>query len=196
MKKTIPFIIVAGIGVFGCSQKSEREKESTSMSAQESTRPKPAFAAPDSFKVGLGKVFEGYTNIESALAHDNFAQAKDAFQSMHTILHILQTDGLDSSGKVYWDSLDGAIMGVLHPMAAAENISGMRDHFIDFTPLILDAVEKFGASSEIQAYLFHCPMARNKKGADWLQRDTVLLNPYYGNSMPTCGALVREVKFH
>ena len=100
MKKAIPFIMVAGIGVFGCSQKSESEKGSTSKSVQGFTRLKPAFAAPDSFKVGLGKVFEGYANIESALAHDNFAQAKDAFQSMHTILHILQPDGLDSSGKV------------------------------------------------------------------------------------------------
>jgi Cu(I)/Ag(I) efflux system membrane fusion protein len=85
-------------------------------------------------------------------------------------------------------------MKVLHPMASSPDIAGMREHFADFSPLVLDALEKFGALTAAKAYLFHCPMARNNKGADWLQPDTLLLNPYYGKAMARCGSYVREVR--
>lgn len=156
---------------------------------------KPVFTASDSFKVGLGNFYTGYLKVESALGRDDFSKAKEEFQSMHGYLHILQTDGLDSLGKAYWDSLDAAFMQVLHPMASSENIAIMRDHLIDFTPLVVNTIEKFGAITTEKAFLFHCPMARNNQGADWLQSDTTLLNPYFGKAMPTCGELKREIKF-
>ena len=112
---------------------------------------------------------------------------------MHGTLHIIQTDGLDSSGKAYWAALDASFMEVLHPMAASKTISEMRNHLIDFSPLILDALENFGAASKNRAYLFHCPMARDNQGADWLQGDSSLLNPYFGKDMPKCGRFVKEI---
>lgn len=201
MKMSVSILSCLGMLIAGCNQKSKTEKEEASAapkvsapaSTSTSTSPPPKFAAPETFKAGLGKVYQGYEKIESALAHDDFPKAKEAFQSMHGILHMQQTEGLDSAGKAYWRALDSSFMEVLHPMAASKDIAEMRDHLIDFSPLMLDALESFGAKSETRAFLFHCPMARNNQGADWLQSDSTLLNPYYGKEMPTCGSLVREV---
>jgi Cu(I)/Ag(I) efflux system membrane fusion protein len=148
---------------------------------------------PDSFQAGIGKVYDGYLRIESALAHDDFTGAKEAFQTMHAVLHVIPKDRLDSVQKADWDSLDVSFMEVLHPMAASQDIAEMRNHLADFTPLVVTALEKFGAHTSNHAYLFHCPMARKNAGADWLQPDTSRLNPYFGRSMPKCGSYVKEI---
>jgi Cu(I)/Ag(I) efflux system membrane fusion protein len=59
---------------------------------------------------------------------------------------------------------------------------------------MLEAIEKFGMEGQGPVYRFHCPMARNNQGADWLQRDKALENPYYGKTMRHCGSLVDSVK--
>lgn len=196
MKSSRALGLALGVLLAACNQKAQVEKEPTPLEAKAAAVPAHKFAAPDSFKVGLGKVFEGYERMESALAHDDFPKAKEAFHSMHGLLHVVQTDGLDSSGKAYWDSLDASIMEILHPMAAAQDIAGMRDHFGEFSAQIIDALEKFGAISQLRAFQFHCPMAKDNQGADWLQRDTIMLNPYFGNSMLKCGNLVEEIQLN
>jgi Cu(I)/Ag(I) efflux system membrane fusion protein len=198
MKKSIVAITAAGLLFAACGEKesaaAKTDAKPPEKGAAQPAMPKPPFAATDSFKTGLGKVYEGYTQVETALAHDDFAGARAAFGAMHGILHMIQTDGLDSAAKAYWVALDSSFMSVLHPMAASPDIAGMREHFADFSPLVLDALEKFGALTATKAHLFHCPMARNNQGADWLQPDTALLNPYFGKSMAKCGSYVREVR--
>ena len=39
----------------------------------------------------------------------------------------------------------------------------------------------------------HCPMAFNDEGADWLQAQGDVANPYFGASMLRCGSVKREV---
>lgn len=151
----------------------------------------PAFAAPDAFKSALVKVFAGYTSIQSALAQDDLAAAKEAFSSMHAVLHMMPKEGLDSAANAYWDSTDVRIMAILHPMASADSLGTARVHFMDFSLVLSDAIEKFGVAGAGPVYRFHCPMARGNKGADWLQKDSLPANPYYGKSMLKCGELVR-----
>jgi len=193
MKKSLLCLTAIGILFAACDKKPDAEAKPEAKPAAAPAAPRHAYAAPDSFKAGLDKVYQGYANIESALAHDDFEGAKAAFGTMHGILHVIQTEGLDSAAKSAWDSLEASFMGVLHPMASSPDIAGMRDHFIDFTPLMVEALDNFGAGTQGKAFLFHCPMARNNQGADWLQRDSVLVNPYFGNTMPACGSLVRKV---
>ena len=43
-------------------------------------------------------------------------------------------------------------------------------------------------------YRMHCPMAFGNRGADWLQRDRKVQNPYYGASMLRCGSVVEAYR--
>lgn len=198
MKPTSIYSLIAAALLLGCGKKEEPAQSSRTEphagASPQSASPEPVAGVPDSFQVGIGKVYDGYLQIESALAHDDFEKAKAAFQSMHAVLHMLPKDALDSAKRADWESLDASFMEVLHPMAASKDIAEMRNHLAEFTPLVVAALEKFGARASNHAYLFHCPMARDNAGADWLQPDTSRLNPYYGKSMPKCGNFVKEIK--
>ena len=112
---------------------------------------------------------------------------------MHAVLHMMPKEGLDSSATADWDTTDAKIMAVLHPMAIAETLEATRVHFMDFSQILITAVKKYGLAGEAPVYQFHCPMARNNQGADWLQTDSILANPYFGKAMPGCGSLVKKI---
>ena len=199
MKRISIYPFALAVALVACGKKDEhaqlpRTEPPANVSQQaQPALPEPVATVPDSFQAGIGKVYDGYLQIESALAHDDFNGAKDAFQSMHAILHMLPKDVLDSAQKTGWDGLDASFMEVLHPMAASKDIAEMRNHLGDFTPLVVKALEQFGARTSNHAYLYHCPMARNNAGADWIQPDTSRLNPFFGKSMPKCGSFVKEI---
>jgi|GEM_PF-1559390 len=150
------------------------------------------FAAPDAFKSTLEKVFDGYLGVQTALAQDDLPTAKEAFSSMHAVLHTIPTGGLDSNAKAYWDSADVRIMAALHPMEMSSNIDSVRSHFGAFSEAFIDVFEKFGPADKKPVYQFHCPMAEGNRGGDWLQRERELANPYFGKSMLRCGTIVRN----
>ena len=174
-----------------CNEKPAPQSQPDSLSKREVA--KPAFSVPDTFKVALGNVFEGYTRIQSALAQDDLARAQAAFSSMHALLHMMPKEGLDSSAIAYWSRTDSEIMDVLHPLETAVTLETTRMQFSEFSRILVDAIDTIGISGQHPVYQFHCPMARENKGADWLQMDTTLANPYFGQSMLTCGSLVRKI---
>ena len=42
-------------------------------------------------------------------------------------------------------------------------------------------------------YYQHCPMFNNGKGANWLSKENVVKNPYFGSKMLTCGSTVETI---
>jgi membrane fusion protein, copper/silver efflux system len=190
------YAMLAGTALFicACNEKTAPKEQSIPPAAKQEIGLRPEFAVPDTFKTALGKVFEGYVRIEDALAHDDLPKAQEAFGSMHAILHMIPIDELDSTAGSYWKATDDRIMSALHPMASAKTLEATRAHFMEFSLIMTEAIEKLGISGGTRVYLFHCPMARENKGAEWLQNDSTLANPYFGKSMATCGRLVREIK--
>jgi Cu(I)/Ag(I) efflux system membrane fusion protein len=43
-------------------------------------------------------------------------------------------------------------------------------------------------------YIQNCPMADSNKGADWLSLDKEIQNPYFGESMLSCGENTKTIK--
>lgn len=198
--KTTPLVLAASLlALMACKDKTSRNAESTADPAPLAGQTQPAgaepvFAVPDTFRNALGQVYDGYTRIQAALAQDDLPGAKEAFSTMHAVLHMLPKEGLDASARAHWDSTDARIMEALHPMAAAESIDSVRAHFQAFSALMADAIRTFGIGGDAPVYRFHCPMAGKNRGADWLQKEKTLRNPYFGKSMQTCGNLVGTLK--
>ncbi len=118
--------------------------------------------APASFKAELGKVYDGYLHIQQALAADDFQKAKDAFGVMHGVLHGLTTEGMDSATLKYWKTSDVRFMEALHPMAASKDIQVLRIHFADFTPMLVDVIEKIGTTVRIQFTFSIAPCSKSQ----------------------------------
>ena len=69
----------------------------------------------------------------------------------------------------------------------------MRTRFEQVTTRLLALHALAGNPTGSVLYLMHCPMAFDNTGADWLQRDKTLVNPYFGASMLHCGSIKKEL---
>ena len=62
-----------------------------------------------------------------------------------------------------------------------------RPHFETLSNALIAAVQAESGQFSGDIYLMHCPMVYPDRGADWLQPNDNLLNPYFGAMMLTCG---------
>lgn len=156
---------------------------------------KQVFESPEAFKVGLGKVYESYSIVHAGLSTDNLVLSQNALSALHGRLHEIQIEGLDSSGKAFWDSGTTRIMTILHhPGLMGGGLPEVRNAVMDVTPLLLDWLERFGFRAQDPVFLYQCPKARDGQTVIWLQKGQVTLNPYLGDSLRTSGTLMREVR--
>jgi hypothetical protein len=71
-------------------------------------------------------------------------------------------------------------------------IEHQRGHFIDLSDNMITLIKVVKPVTTV--YLQHCPMANDGKGADWLSKETVINNPYYGSMMLHCGKTTDTIK--
>ena len=188
--KTLNILLIASAIAVA---KPQSAKEAAPATTQAGHLSKSDPAASAHFQIGIGKLYEGYLNIQQALAKDDFKESKTGALSLFGLLKAVPATGLDKSTKSRWDSSAVSMIQVQHFMTASKDIAEMRKHFSELTPLLAGALEKYGAKTNGPVYLFHCPM-HGPHGSDWMQKSKITANPFFGQSMPECGSLVREVK--
>lgn len=118
-----------------------------------------------------------YFNLQNALADDDLAGAKEAIGVMRV-------------ADVWWRRPDH----LLKPMAEAETLEAMRrPYFESLSNLFIQGVMQSGYRPTYPLYRMHCPMAFDDHGADWLQNNNELKNPYFGAMMLSCGELKETI---
>lgn len=78
-------------------------------------------------------------------------------------------------------------------IAAAKDIKEQRKEFVSLSSDVI-ALFKHATLKTGTIYVQHCPMANEGNGADWLASENKIQNPYYGDEMMECGAVVEEIK--
>lgn len=68
------------------------------------------------------------------------------------------------------------------------DIAGKRKLFKDISTDTIAFVKRHASSGTLKVAQVHCPMFEG--GADWLQKESIVTNPYYGDSMATCGSFL------
>ena len=71
--------------------------------------------------------------------------------------------------------------------SAYRNIDEARLAFETMSNELIQVLKAEGSSEVL--HQMHCSMAFDGKGADWLQRNQTIANPYYGSAMLRCGSL-------
>jgi len=84
---------------------------------------------------------------------------------------------------------------------AAKTLTGkslveQRQAFVALSNAVTDLARRARLSKEVGPTLFvmHCPMAFDDKGANWLQNNETLANPYYATQMKQCGEVVERIE--
>lgn len=123
-------------------------------------------------------IYKGYISLKNSLVSSNAAAA-----------HQTATD-LSVSLKAFEGCENTALI--------ADKIAGTGDIKLqrkEFTALSSDVIAMFKHTDLKKGtiYVQHCPMANNGDGGDWLSSEKKIRNPYYGDKMLECGAVLEAI---
>ena len=159
----------------------------------------PSAAVLESFEVSADFVqqfsafVEVYLEMKDFLSHDDFAKAKTHLDVLRTSLDAVDMKRLEGPSHMAWMDRLASLHGGIEHMSGADNMADARAGFELLSNALITAVKQFGVPSESALYVYHCPMAFEGKGGDWIQDKEGTENPYYGSKMFTCGNLMKTL---
>jgi Cu(I)/Ag(I) efflux system membrane fusion protein len=161
------------------------------MSAHDSDRKKemrPFDVAPK-VAAGLSTVFTQYLALQTALAADKPGASKSSADSLLKALDSVPMTDLNGDAHVAWMNVLPGLKKAASRMGTAPDIDHQREQFEHLSNGMIRVAQQFGTGLKSDITLVHCPMAFDNVGADWLQADQRIANPYFGASMLRCGAI-------
>ena len=149
------------------------------------------------FTVGEGglPVIDGivaaYFDLQLAFAHDDFAKVHSSASGLQKALSVA-VPGLAAEAEAAFQDLRARFGEALAAIHGSADLKAARVPFETVSIAADELVRRFG-TGELPVFVAHCPMAFNNRGADWLQRDRELLNPYFGDAMLKCGEIREQI---
>jgi len=156
-------------------------------------KPKPPPAAapvPPAFRAGLAKLVAAYVNVSDSLANDD---ANTTFASFRRALAALPSNTLAPAARAAWHAHAKALTRTLDEADVPGGIEVFRADFALISEQMQAVLRRYGAPQRT-VYVLRCPMAFNNRGANWLQFDQDVRNPYFGAAMFECGAVIQTFR--
>jgi Cu(I)/Ag(I) efflux system membrane fusion protein len=141
---------------------------------------------PMAFKQQITALADNYFKVKNGLVSDNIAATKSAIIDMKESLDKVEMSGLKDTAHDSWMALSQQLKEALQMMQKADQLSGLRQHFSMLSENIIEVTEIFGLE-KAKVYKDFCPMAFDNKGAVWLAESEEIRNPYFGETMLSCG---------
>lgn len=156
------------------------------------TRPDQPIEASEAFSTALTGVWKAYFDMHDALSHDRFEPARVHARALFRALDdTVSSWPAGTDGSARWAKTRKTIDEEARKLADASDLAQARALFEPLSQAMLTVVEAFVFPDAAPVYRYHCPMAFDNKGADWLQPIQGTANPYYGSGMFSCGSLVK-----
>ncbi|MGG7550732.1 MULTISPECIES: DUF3347 domain-containing protein [Chryseobacterium] len=138
----------------------------------------------------LKTVFDNYFAVKDALVKtDAGASSAKAAELVKAIKAVEMTKLLTEEHTV-WMKIMKDLTANAEKIAIAKDVSKQRETFAMLSKNMYELIKV--SKQETPVYYQHCPMYNNGKGANWLSKEEVVKNPYYGSKMLTCGS-VQEI---
>ncbi|AEL26514.1 efflux RND transporter periplasmic adaptor subunit [Cyclobacterium marinum] len=141
----------------------------------------------------LSSVLDHYFHLKNALATDDLTKAKATAEEMLKSLSNVEMTSLEESAPIEWMKYHMALLGLLEKIEAQNSLVTVRETFLSISDRMIKLVENFQALTH-PLYVQYCPMADANKGAIWLSRNKEVINPYFGESMLTCGEVLKTIR--
>jgi len=141
----------------------------------------------DVFREQLDPVYSAYFEIQAGLSLDDLAKSKSAAKALLSALNKVDMTLLGNTEHLAWMKLSSTLKETASAVTAGD-IRNARTAFEPLSTVVARTVKSFGSTGATPIYRFHCPMAFDNKGADWLQRKHGTENPYFGSAMFKCGS--------
>jgi Cu(I)/Ag(I) efflux system membrane fusion protein len=170
-----------------------RAKHSMLYPPQEAAGPAAKTALSEEQTATLQVLLQGYFAVQRALSEDALPAARSAAQRTENAISaaLISDPGQQDTS---WRSSLQEWPRLLKNLDKSENLPEARRTFETLSGRLIALLQAFGVPPAGVVYQFHCPMAAANQGADWLQGEKELANPYFGAAMLACGSLVRELR--
>ncbi len=165
---------------------------SSSTSQADHNGEKKISAATDAERRAIAPVYEAYFELQMALAKDDLESAKKAAVSLKKSVDEVDTNVFSRSGHETWMQLAKTLSGELNNAGLATKMDSARNAFFYISEAVIALQKTFGHLKE-DYFLTHCPMARGGDGADWLQKEDIVWNSFYGSQMLRCGSIEKTL---
>ncbi|MBG6233984.1 hypothetical protein IWX76_000539 [Pedobacter sp. CAN_A7] len=135
--------------------------------------------------------------VAASLKDSNLNAVYKQYQLLTTAL----TEGDAATAKVSAMAIEAGAQGVKGGTAlattaaqitAAKNLDTQRTLYATLNNHFIALLKDTGLESG-ELYVAHCPMALNDKGASWVSQVKEIRNPYFGESMLTCGSVTETL---
>ncbi|MDC0325455.1 efflux RND transporter periplasmic adaptor subunit [bacterium] len=151
------------------------------------------FEVPGKFTQDLVSLLNLYLEIQNALSHDDVDETRKHLVMLRDQLIAMNDHHLEKEAEVVWGPEFAALKSSIEMMSSSKNLVAIRGGFELFSIAMISVLKQFGSDVDQSLFIYHCPMAFNGKGGDWIQNKKGTENPYYGSEMFTCGELRGEL---
>lgn len=168
-------------------QENAEHKHTTDVAEDEKTKQN---FSPDKlplrFRKALDALYLDYFALQFALSHDQFDASREKARKFLGSLQKISMKSLPEAAHVSWMPAAKNLKTAAEQIQAAKAIEAARTAFEPLSTELIQVARKF-QSEKHRLLVFHCPMAFDYKGADWLQNKEGTENPYFGSQMFSCG---------
>ncbi len=155
---------------------------------------KPSLQAPVEFHRQLDAVVSEYMKLQKALSQDQLAEANQVGDLLNKAIQNVGMGALGTDAHEVWMRAHSEIQRATERLGTSQSLKTARTEFEIISNSLIGVLQQFGSSSEKPLLIYHCPMAFQGKGADWIQENKGVENPYYGSRMFTCGNLKETIE--
>ena len=140
----------------------------------------------------LKAVFDNYFSVKDALvktdAGTSFAKATELVKAIKAV----EMTKLSTEEHTVWMKVMKDLTANAEKIATSKDVAKQREIFALLSKNMYELTKV--SKQEAPVYYLHCPMYNNGKGANWLSKEEVVKNPYYGSKMLTCGSVQETIK--
>ncbi len=151
-----------------------------------SSAPPTAPPVPPAFRAGLRPIVESYLEAQAQLARDDVDAARQSLSDLATRANEASPEGSRRAIRE-WQRIASKLVGHARHGASSNDTADLRNAFEHLSLQLSELLRVFGNPLDAPLQLAFCPMAFDSKGAEWIQQDGPLENPYYGQAMLRCG---------
>ena len=142
----------------------------------------------------LAPLFTAYFSMQQALAADDSKAAILSMEGFSQALKQVDMALFGMEAHTLWMRSARSLEDTVTKSTATTDVASLREHFLQVSQVMIGLSQAWGPLGTDTAYVMHCPMAFDDRGADWLQDNDALLNPYFGAMMLHCGSIKNTIE--
>jgi hypothetical protein len=139
----------------------------------------------------LKEVFNSYFAVKDALVKTDGTLAATKAVLLLNSINAVKMENLTKEEHAEWMKVMKDLVFDAEHISETKDAGHQRDHFTSLSKNMYSLIKV--SKQETPTYYQFCPMANKGKGANWLSKENIVRNPYYGSKMLGCGKTVETL---